>query len=287
MKQTLILLLISLSLSAQVKGVVLDSISGKPIAYAAVLYENSRIGVNTNENGNFILPLKDSLNIIHVSNLGYFDKKISKSSNLIINLAPKTYELNEVIVTDKKGNEEIIIGEINKPKTGYSNGGTSHIWAKLFKFEDEFYEFKYIKNISFMTKSRVKDSKIKIRIFTIDSLGEIENNLVNEDIIITCKKGKHIQMIDVSKYNILFPEEGLMIGFENLIIDQNKYEYNYTMEGKKGKFKGISYEPSIKGFFSKEASVYSITKNKAYLFTAKPKKEKDFHDMSIQITLSN
>lgn len=287
MKQIIFLLLTTFSLSAQVKGVVLDSISGKPIAYAAVLYENSRIGVNTNENGNFILPHKDSLNIIHVSNLGYFDKKISKSSDLIIKLAPKTYELNEVIVTDKKNNEEIIIGEIKKPKTGYSNGGTSHIWAKLFKFEDKFYEFKYVKNISFMTKSRVKDSKIKIRIFTTDSLGEIENNLINEDIIITCKKGKHIQMIDVSKYNILFPEEGLMIGFENLIIEQNKYEYTYTMEGKKGKFNGISYEPSIKGFFNKEPTVYSITKNKAYLFTAKPIKEKDFHDMNIQLTLSN
>jgi hypothetical protein len=51
MKQIILLLLISFSLSAQVKGVVKDSISGKPIAYAAVMYENPKIGLNTDENG--------------------------------------------------------------------------------------------------------------------------------------------------------------------------------------------------------------------------------------------
>jgi hypothetical protein len=287
MKKILLLLLISFSLSAQVKGVVLDSTSGKPIAYAAVLYENSRIGVNTNENGNFILPHKDSLNIIHVSNLGYFDKKITKSSDLIIKLAPKAYELNEVVVTDKRNNEELVIGEIKKNKTSYVNGGTSHMWAKLFKFEESFHEYKHLKEIKFITKSRVKNSKIKLRLFTIDSLNRINTDLIKEDIIITCKKGKQLQTIDITKYNILFPEEGLMIGFENLIIEQNKYEFTYTMEGKKGKFNGISYEPSIKGFFNKEPTVYSIIKNKAYLFTVKPIKEKDFNDMSIQLTLTN
>jgi hypothetical protein len=282
-----LLLLTTLSLSAQVKGVVLDSISGKPIAYAAVIYENSRIGVNTDEKGNFILPQKDSLNLIHVSNLGYFDKKTSKSPNIIIKLAPKTYELNEVVVTDKRNNEELVIGEIKKKGSGYGNGGTSHMWAKLFNFEEKFYEFKYLKEIKFITKSRVKNSKLKLRLFIIDSLNIIQKDLVIEDIIITCNKGKQLQTIDLSKYNISFPEEGLMIGFENLVIEENKYEYNYTMEGKKGKFKGISYEPSIKGFFNKEPSVYSINNNKAFLMINKPRNEQDFHDISLQITLTN
>lgn len=265
----------------------MDSISGKPIAYAAVLYENSKIGVNTDENGNFVLPQKDSLNIIHVSNLGYFDKKVSKSPNIIIKLASKTYELNEIVLTDNRNNEELVIGEIKKIKTGYGNGGTSHMWAKLFKFEDNYYEYKHLKEIKFITKSRVKNSKLKFRLFTIDSLNEIKNDLIKEDIVITCKKGKQLQTIDISKFNVLFPVEGLMVGFENLVIEENKFEYVYTMEGKKGKFNGVRYEPSIKGFFSKEASVYSITKDKAYLFTAKPKKEQDFSDLSIQLTLTN
>ncbi|WP_264560033.1 carboxypeptidase-like regulatory domain-containing protein [Flavobacterium sp. N2270] len=284
---SLILFIAAFSLSAQVKGIVLDSISDKPIVYAAVMYENSKIGVNTDENGNFILPQKDSLNIIHASNLGYFDKKISKDSNLIIKLAPKIYNLNEVVVTDKRNNEELIIGDIKKKGTGFSNGGTSHIWAKLFQFEDKFYVFKHVKEIKFITNSRVKNSILKLRLFTIDSLNIIKDDLIKEDIIITCKKGKQIQTIDISEYNIIFPEEGLMIGFENLVIEENKFEYIYTIEGQKGKHKGISYEPKIKGFFNNEATVYSISNNKAFLMIYKAKNQEGFHDISLQITLTN
>ena len=74
-----LLLLIPFSLSAQVKGIVKDSISGKPIAYASVIYENSKIGVNTEENGSFVLPQNDSLRYIEVSNLGYNSKKVLKN----------------------------------------------------------------------------------------------------------------------------------------------------------------------------------------------------------------
>ena len=75
MKQILFLLLLSFSISAQVKGVVKDSISGKPIAYAVVIYENSKIGVNTDENGKFELPKNDAIQNIEISNLGYNDEE--------------------------------------------------------------------------------------------------------------------------------------------------------------------------------------------------------------------
>lgn len=287
MKQIIFLLLISFSLSAQVKGIVLDSVSGKPIAYAAVLYENSRIGVNTDENGNFVLPQKDSLSIIHVSNLGYFDKKTSKTSNLIIKLAPKTYELNEVVVVGKLNTQELVLGELKKDGTSYGNGGTSHMWGRFFKFEKENKTFQFIKEIKFITRSRVKNSKIKLRIFTIDSFKEIETNILEDEIIITCKKGKQLQTIDLTSYNLVFPKEGLMIAFESLVIEENKFEYKYTMEGKKGRFEGVTYEPHIVGYFDSEPNVYLIKENKASLFKFQPKGYKTYHNMSLQLTLTN
>lgn len=287
MKQTILFLLISFSLSAQVNGVVLDSISGKPIAYASVIYENTKIGVNTDDKGNFSLLENDTIQYLEITNLGYNSKRVLKSDAITIKLSQKVYELNEIIVSAKKNNSEITVGEIRKSQTGYNNGGISHMWAKFFKYEDKFSEFKYLKEIKFITKSRVKNAKLKLRIVTKDSLNAINNDLIQEDVLVTCKKGKQIQTIDVSKYNIIFPEEGLMIAFENLIIEENKYEYNYTKEGEKGKFKGVFYEPSIKGYFNHEANVYSITNNKAYLITYKPKSLNGFHDLSVQITLTN
>jgi hypothetical protein len=282
-----LLLLTTLSLSAQIKGVVLDSISGKPIAFAAVIYENSRIGVNTDENGNFLLPQKDSLNLIHFSNLGYFDKKIFKTSNLIIKLAPKTYELNEVVVIGKLNTQELVLGELKKDGTSYGNGGTSHMWGSFFNFEKGNKTFQFVKEIKFITRSRVKNSKIRLRIFTIDSLKEIDTDILEDEIIITCKKGKQLQTIDFTSYNLVFPKEGLMIAFESLVIEENKFEYNTTIEGKKGKFKRVTYEPHIVGYFDSEPNVYLIKNNKASLFNFQPKGYKTYHNISLQLTLTN
>jgi CarboxypepD_reg-like domain len=49
------LLLISFSISAQIKGVVKDSISGKPIPYVNILVENENIGTTSEENGEFVI----------------------------------------------------------------------------------------------------------------------------------------------------------------------------------------------------------------------------------------
>ncbi|CAM3559775.1 carboxypeptidase-like regulatory domain-containing protein [Flavobacterium gelidilacus] len=282
-----LLLLTTFSLSAQVKGVVLDSISGKPIAYAAVIYENSRIGVNTDENGVFELPKKDSLQYIQISNLGYNSKTVLKSNSLIINISPKVYELNEVVVIGKLNTQELTLGVLKKERTSYGNGGTSHMWGMFFNFENENKAFQFIKEIKFTTRSRVKNSKIKLRIFTINSSKEIETDILEDEIIITCKKGKQLQIIDLTSYNLIFPKEGLMIAFESLVIEENKFEYKYTTEGKKGRFNGVTYEPHIVGYFDTEPNVYLIKDNKASLFNFQPKGYKTYHNMSLLLTLTN
>jgi hypothetical protein len=42
-----------------------------------------------------------------------------------------------------------------------------------------------------------------------------------------------------------FPKEGFFIAIEWLIIESNKHEYSYTMQGSGKKLTGISYEPAI------------------------------------------
>ena len=50
-----IMLLLSISSYAQVKGIVLDSITGKPIPYLNILVEGGTIGTSSNEEGKFEL----------------------------------------------------------------------------------------------------------------------------------------------------------------------------------------------------------------------------------------
>ena len=54
----LLLILISGSLSAQIKGVVKDSLTGNPIPYVNIWVENKNIGTTSEENGSFSIDLK-------------------------------------------------------------------------------------------------------------------------------------------------------------------------------------------------------------------------------------
>lgn len=51
--------------------------------------------------------------------------------------------------------------------------------------------------------------------------------------------------MNISNLNIEFPKEGFFIAIEWLIIESNKHEYSYKMQGSEKKITGISYEPAI------------------------------------------
>ena len=106
MKQTILFLLISFSLSAQVNGVVLDSISGKPIAYVNIWVENENIGTTSEENGVFSLDIKEEKNIVF-SALGYETKTIKYTEIKEVYLKAIVYEMEEIVVSEPKKTKKI------------------------------------------------------------------------------------------------------------------------------------------------------------------------------------
>ncbi len=258
MKQLLFLLLISFSLSAQIKGVVKDSISGKPIAYVNIWVENENIGTTSEENGSFSLDIKEEKNIVF-SALGY-ETKILKSSEIEnVLLAQKIYEMPEIVLEIPKLTKEIEIGDAKKINHKHLSGDKPWIYGKLFSYKEEYNETPFLKNIIFYSDSEIKNAKLKIRIFEMkDSIPS--DDLLYEDVIVIVKKGMKKNKLDVSKYNIKFPKRGLLIGLEWLIIDENKYDFIYTE--KKIKKSSIYYAPSLIVNYSEEENAYRYSGGK-------------------------
>ena len=237
-----LLLLTSISLSAQVKGVVLDSISGKPIAYANIWVENENIGTTSEENGTFSLDIKAEKNIIF-SALGYETKTLKSTEIATVSLVQKVYEMPDVVLEIPKQTKEIEVGDSKKMNHIHFSGDKPWIYAKLFDFDEMYSETPFLKKIHFYSDSKIKNAKIKIRVFEMnDSLPNFD--LLFEDIIVTVKKGMRKNTVDVSKYNIEFPRKGLLVGLEWLIIDDNKYNYN-TTHTNGVVTKQTTYEPSL------------------------------------------
>jgi hypothetical protein len=196
------------------------------------------------------------------SALGYHSKKAT-SKNQVILLKPKVFELNEVVVTFPKKTKELEIGEAHKVHISQLSGNKPWIYAKLFNYDIKYKETPFIKKIVFYSNSDIKGAKIKIRIFGFnDSIPT--DDLIDEDIIVTVKGGMKKNTIDVSKYNIELPKNGVVIGLEWLIIEENKYFFTYKETKTKEKVSLENYAPSLVINHSTEEIAFTYSKGKWY-----------------------
>lgn len=243
----LTILLISNLGFGQLKAVIVNSETKEKISYVNIWIENEDIGTTSNEKGAFELKINSS-KIILFSAIGFETKRINSDSiKNILELKPIVTELDEVIIKSKKLTQELIIGKFKKTKINYyfSSGIKPWIIARFFDYDKDYDKTPFLKKISILTNSDVKDSKFSIRLYSVNENGAPENYIYDKNIIGIAKKGKKTTEIDISKLNIEFPENGFFIAIEWLIIENNKYEYKYTIEGSRKKFEGISYEPAI------------------------------------------
>lgn len=236
--------LLSFSLIAQVSGVVKDSLTGKPIPFVNIWVENENIGTNSEIDGSFLLEAKEEKRIIF-SALGYETKIIKLSESLNVLLKPKEYELKEVVLKASSKKKQIKVGEFE------SNGFRYHLNynynAVFFKYSEKIYNYPYIKEVKFVSISDIKKATIRIRIVEADTSKIFGKDILMQELIITVKKGREVNKIDLSKFNLVVPENGFYVIFEKLLINENKYCFEYSYKDKIGKkkFKNCSYEPNL------------------------------------------
>lgn len=88
-------------------GIVRDSVSGEPLSYVSVMFENSTIGAMTDDDGAFSLQNDKGLTRLVVSSLGYDNKVVNlkagqKNDALNVLLRPTSFEIAEVVVKPKR-----------------------------------------------------------------------------------------------------------------------------------------------------------------------------------------
>ncbi len=222
MKKTVLFLLISCSLSAQIKGVVKDSITGKPIPYANIWVENENIGASTEENGEFVINTNPNKNLIF-SALGFEKKKTLVSDFIIVKLKPTAIPLEEVVVYKPKNSKSIEIGNFKKAFYLPEPQVIPWIVAKKVNFDEKNPDARHINKITFYTKNEVDGAVFRVRIFAINSQNMPSEDILENDVIVEVKKGNQKTEVDFTKFNIEIPNEGVVVGFESLFLEKNKY----------------------------------------------------------------
>ena len=153
-------------------GIVRDSVSGEPLSYVSVMFENSTIGAMTDDDGAFSLQNDKGLTRLVVSSLGYDNKVVNlkagqKNDNLDILLSPTSFQIAEVEVRptkerySRKDNPAVelikkVIEHKNDNRIEAKDEYQSEVYEKLSMSLDDFNpnleknkflkKFKFIKN---------------------------------------------------------------------------------------------------------------------------------------------
>lgn len=244
---TLTLLLLSNIGFSQLKSVVIDRETKERIPYVNIWVENENIGTTSNLNGEFELAITQSKTIIF-SAIGFETRKtLSDSIKSVVELSPMTTELGEVTIRPKNQIQTLTLGKVKKSKINsyFRSGPIPWIAARYFPYEETYDKTPFLEKLRFLTNSNLPDSKFNIRLYGVNSDGEPEGYLFDKNIFGFAKKGKKLTEIDLSGFNLQFPEEGFFVAIEWLIVDDNEYRYTYTQTGSSKKLRGISYEPAI------------------------------------------
>ena len=239
-----ILLLISYSLSAQIKGVVKDSITGKPIPYVNIWVQNENIGSTTEENGEFTINISDKNKKIIFSALGFEKKTIKVSEAVLVYLHPVEYQLEEVFISKRLESKQIEIGKTNNSTyQAFENG--PRIDTKFFPYLKHYKKTKYIKKVSIFIDNKLDDAYVKIHFYKVDKNGFPEEELLKKDFIVSVKSGVKKHLINVSDFNLTMPKNGIFVGFEKLLIEKNKVEKTTVDANTNTTKKAITYFPLL------------------------------------------
>ncbi|RRO20851.1 carboxypeptidase-like regulatory domain-containing protein [Flavobacteriaceae bacterium 14752] len=267
---------------AEIQGVTYDKHTGKPLPYVNVMVLNKSMGITTDINGKFSFYSKriESTDTLFFSHIGYFSKKLQVNNihNGIINLRPKKIVLDEVkILFDRKINATKIteLNKFNKRKTSlvyskepFNNEG--NLWipyrdmepsieTMYFQNNQDDNDFVKLKEVKINIESFKENSKFRLRVFLADSLKRPASEIKLNEPIIEVSNGDSVVNIDVMDDNIYFSENGIFIGVEYLLIEENltlKKNEEANVEAK-------LYSPFLKYIRVKEFYEYYIfTKGK-------------------------
>ena len=239
---TIIILLVSNLSFGQISAIVIDNDTKEAIPYVNIWVENENIGTTTDENGKFVIDNSKG-QVLILSSLGYETKNLDLSDIPDkIFLIPKAFELDEIIISSKKAKTQKVVGKYNDDDIGfyYASNNKPEIKARLFPYQPSYSETPFITKIKFNIFSDVRKAKFNVRFYSVDEGGEPGNPVYEKNIIGTAKKGVHNITLDLSDTGITFPENGLFVSYEWLIIDDNKLKYSLPNNEI-----GFIYEPKI------------------------------------------
>lgn len=265
-------MLFPITVLGQIKltGKVIDAVTKQPIPYANLESFKYKAGTQSNQEGIFVLDLVQakSSDTIKVSCVGYLENAITNvvsTENVIYELTPAVFQLNEVKVGKIKYEEkEIGVLDITGDKIVFFNQLIQRPGLQRAVLIKNDGSSGYIKTLHFFMGKDMYNAPFRVHIYDNfnDSPG---NDLLNKSLEFAASKKNAWNSFDISMYNIRMPETGFWVGIEWIANEKfsKPNEPLGKIDGKgrliKGKSTYTYYGPEIVQKFD---SVHGLTYQK-------------------------
>ncbi|OIQ21371.1 MAG: hypothetical protein BM557_03730 [Flavobacterium sp. MedPE-SWcel] len=233
----LVFFISTVTLTAQVKTLrFLDGHTKRPV-YDADVYTDSTFVTTTGYNGNVKVDIGGEYSNVVVSHISYEDKVIPRDSlqkRKVYKLKRRIGFLDEVIIDSKQLKDSMSPVLLNfawnsKVATFIPYRSDSIITKLKFRVIN----VKGVKGLNYLS--------FKTNLYSFDTVRKTPKEpLLPEDLVVENKEGNKWATIDVSKYNIRTPKEGLCIVF---IISGHKFYKVTSIMGKGGAIPAV---PTLK-----------------------------------------
>ena len=232
-----------------IKGVVISEDS-TPVQYATIYDGSLKSGTFSDSLGRFSINMPGSVKELHISAIGYKNKTISVDQNdnlsdFNIVLLNDTFYLKEVVISSKIfKHKQIKLGPRKKIKGHIS-------FCSQFKFNREVGIYipnkeqihGEIKSVEFFLKKESNDTKrlIRLRVYSVGKGLYPAKDLLLDNVLLQVKKSKKYQLIkiDLEKYNIPIPSNGIVIALE--LVQNTKEAYPDNLNDKNTRTDNCSF----------------------------------------------
>lgn len=228
---SLMFTLILLDSAGQSRGVVTDSVTRQPVPFVNIWVDGESIGTTSNENGEYLFSQNIMGKRIVLSSIGYKKRIIVvNSEHQSILLQPEAIRLKEIVVSSKRKTKAKLtkVGDdfkLSETKRFFFCGESPYMAARYFPSDERYSKTPYLSGIEIITSSPRDSVSFNLRLYTMNEQGEPGHAAYSDNIIVTTRKGINLTAVDLSDRGILFPERGLLVAFEFLIIESNKYVF--------------------------------------------------------------
>lgn len=149
-------------LSAQIYGVVTDADTGEPLPYVNIVYEDKKVGVVTNIDGEYSIQYRSGMNELTFSIVGY--------NTVVKKISDKTTELNVEMKTDIMLDEVVV--EPKREKYSRKNNPAVELMKKVINAKkasdlslNDYYRYTKYQKITFSLNNITVDSINESKLF--------------------------------------------------------------------------------------------------------------------------